>query len=71
LIFFGVQLRGEDALPTIGNLFCNGKDRVVVEYALSDIHKPKGVTEYELTRALPDELKSALLKGDEFEEYEE
>jgi len=34
--------------------------RVVAEYALSDIHKPMGVSEYELTRSLPDELRSSL-----------
>jgi predicted nuclease of restriction endonuclease-like (RecB) superfamily len=54
------QLRREGDLPTIGILLCKGKDRVVAEYALSDIHKPMGVSEYELTRALPDELKSSL-----------
>lgn len=47
-------------MPTIGILLCKGKDRVVAEYALSDIHKPMGVSEYELVRSLPDELKSAL-----------
>lgn len=36
------------------------KDRVVAEYALRDIHKPIGVADYELTRALPDELASSL-----------
>lgn len=46
--------------PTIGILLCKGKDKVVAEYALSDIHKPMGVSEYELTRALPDNLKSSL-----------
>jgi len=45
---------------TIGILLCKGKDKVVAEYALSDIHKPMGVSEYELVRALPDELKSSL-----------
>lgn len=54
------QLRGKGDQPTIGILLCKGKDKVVVEYALSDIHKPMGVSEYELTQALPDELKSSL-----------
>ena len=36
------------------------KDKVVVEYALSDIHKPVGVSEYQLTNALPKNLKSSL-----------
>ena len=54
------QLRRDGDMPTIGILLCKGKDRVVAEYALSDIHKPMGVSEYELTRALPVELKSSL-----------
>jgi len=39
-----------------------------VEYALSDIHKPMGVSEYELTHILPKELKSALPSIKEIEE---
>jgi len=54
------QLRGKGDQPTIGILLCKSKDKVVAEYALSDIHKPMGVSEYELTPALPDELKSSL-----------
>jgi predicted nuclease of restriction endonuclease-like (RecB) superfamily len=54
------QLRRDGDMPTIGILLCKGKDRVVAEYALSDIHKPMGVSEYELVRSLPDELRSSL-----------
>lgn len=54
------QLRGEQDEATIGILLCKSRDRVVVEYALSDIHKPIGVSKYELTRCLPDNLKSSL-----------
>jgi len=54
------QLRQDGDNSTIGILLCKGKDKVVAEYALSDIHKPMGVSEYELVRALPDELKSSL-----------
>jgi predicted nuclease of restriction endonuclease-like (RecB) superfamily len=54
------QLRGERDEPSVGILLCKSRDRVVVEYALSDIHKPMGVSEYELTRALPDNLKPSL-----------
>ena len=35
-------------------------DKVVVEYALSDIHKPIGVSEYQLTHSLPRKWKSSL-----------
>ncbi|HNX77688.1 MAG TPA: PDDEXK nuclease domain-containing protein [Candidatus Rifleibacterium sp.] len=55
-----MQIKSDRDEPTIGILLCKGKDRVVVEYALSDISKPMGVSEYQLTQSLPDELKSSL-----------
>lgn len=61
------QLRGDRDEPTIGILLCKTRDRVVVEYALSDIHKPMGVSEYHLTRALPDNLKPSLPSIEELE----
>ena len=61
------QLRGDRDEPTIGILLCKTRDRVVVEYALSDIHKPMGVSEYQLTRALPDNLKPSLPSIEELE----
>jgi predicted nuclease of restriction endonuclease-like (RecB) superfamily len=61
------QLRGERDEPSIGILLCKSRDRVVVEYALSDIHKPMGVSQYQLTRALPDNLKPSLPSIEELE----
>ena len=61
------QLRGDRDEPTIGILLCKTRDRVVVEYALSDIHKPMGVSEYQLTRALPENLKPSLPSIEELE----
>jgi predicted nuclease of restriction endonuclease-like (RecB) superfamily len=61
------QLRGDRDEPTIGILLCKSRDRVVVEYALSDIGKPMGVSEYQLTRALPDNLKPSLPSIEELE----
>ncbi len=52
-------LRHPDA-PTIGLILCQTKDNVLAEYALSGIDKPIGVSSYELTRALPANLQSAL-----------
>jgi len=46
--------------PTIGMLLCKNKDRLVAEYALSDIQKPMGVSEYQLTQSLPENLQSQL-----------
>jgi len=46
--------------PTIGLILCQDKNSVVAEYALRGMNKPIGVSEYELTRALPESLQSAL-----------
>ena len=54
------QFRKEGDQQTIGILLCKNKDKLVAEYALSDIHKPMGVSEYQLTQALPDDLKPSL-----------
>jgi predicted nuclease of restriction endonuclease-like (RecB) superfamily len=54
------QLRHEQDHPTIGLILCQTKDNVLAEYALTGIDKPIGVSSYELTRALPRDLRSAL-----------
>jgi predicted nuclease of restriction endonuclease-like (RecB) superfamily len=54
------RLRHETDRPTIGLILCQEKNRVVAEYALRDMQKPIGISEYQLTRALPSELQSAL-----------
>jgi hypothetical protein len=48
-------------------IFCQTKDRIIAEYALRDIHKPLGVSDYELTRSLPRKLKSSLPTIEEIE----
>lgn len=61
-------LRHEQDNPTIGLILCQTHDRVVAEYTLRNVNTPIGVSEYELTRALPDELKSSLPTVEEIEE---
>lgn len=46
--------------PSIGLILCKEKNRIIVEYALRDTHKPVGVAQYKLTEALPDRLKDKL-----------
>lgn len=46
--------------PTIGPLLCKGGDEVVAEYALRDTSRPLGVSDYDLVRSLPDELRTDL-----------
>jgi hypothetical protein len=48
-------------------ILCQTKDRILAEYALCDINKPIGISEYELTRALPENLKSSLPSIEELE----
>ena len=50
------QMRGEHDAPSIGLLLCKSKDRLVAEYALSDIHKPLGLASYTLSHTLPEGL---------------
>lgn len=61
------QLRNEADEPTIGLILCQTKDRILAEYSLRDIHKPIGISDYELTRSLPDNLKSSLPTVEEIE----
>lgn len=53
-------LRHEADQPSIGLILCQDRKQVLAEYALRGMDKPIGVSEYELTRALPAELESAL-----------
>ena len=60
-------LKTEQDNPTIGILICKSKNKTVVEYALKDIHKPIGVSEYTITKNLPEEFKSSLPSIEEIE----
>ena len=61
-------LRVEHDNKTIGLLLCNGGDKVVAQYALSGYDQPIGVSDYQLSKAIPDNLKSALPTVEEVEE---
>lgn len=61
------HLRHANDQPTIGLILCQEKNAVVAEYALRGMNKPIGISEYELTRALPAELKSSLPSIEELE----
>lgn len=45
---------------TIGLLLCKTKDRIKAEYALRDIQKPIGISDYELGQALPKDFRGSL-----------
>ena len=46
--------------PTIGILLCKSKEKIIAEYALRDINKPMGISEYKLTESIPENLKGSL-----------
>lgn len=62
------KLRGESDNKTIGLLLCRGKDEVVAQYALAGYDQPIGISDYQLSKAVPENLKSALPSIEEVEE---
>lgn len=46
--------------PSIGLILCEDKNKIVAEYALRGMDKSIGISAYQLTRALPKKLQSAL-----------
>jgi hypothetical protein len=61
------QFKSKEDSPTIGLLLCKSRDKVIAEYSLRDIQKPIGVSEYWLTKAIPDDLKTDLPSIQEIE----
>jgi predicted nuclease of restriction endonuclease-like (RecB) superfamily len=62
------KLKGEYDNKTIGLLLCRGKDEVMAQYALEGYNQPIGVSDYQLSKAIPEELKSALPTIEEVEQ---
>ena len=62
------KLRGKDDNKTIGLLLCKGKDEVVAQYALTGYDQPIGISDYQLSKAIPENLKSVLPSIEEVEE---
>lgn len=46
--------------PSIGLILCKGKNQILAEYALRDMGKPIGISDFKLAEALPDNLKGQL-----------
>ena len=62
------KLRGENDNKTIGLLLCKGKDEIVAQYALTGYEQPIGISDYQLSKAVPENLKSALPSIEQVEE---
>ena len=60
-------VKDKDDNATIGLLLCKGKDNFTAEYALKDINKPIGVSEYKLLEDMPEYLQSQLPRAEDIE----
>lgn len=61
------RLKQQTDQPTIGLILCQERSRLLAEYSFAGIDKPIGISTYELTRALPKEMRSALPTVEEIE----
>ncbi len=61
------KLRHKADEPSIGLILCQDRNQIVAEYALRGVDTPIGISEYDLTRALPVNLRSALPTVEEIE----
>jgi hypothetical protein len=60
-------LRHETDNPSIGIMLCQSRDKLTAEYALKDINKPIGVSEYKLSDFVPQELADTLPSAEDIE----
>ncbi len=61
------QIKTADDQSTIGIILCKNKNKLEVEYALKGMSQPIGVSDFEITQALPVELRNTLPTVEEFE----
>ena len=61
------QLKTEQDNPTIGLLICRDKDNIEAQYSLEGYNLPLGISEYELSKLIPTEIKSSLPSIEEIE----
>lgn len=62
-------LKNEHDNPSIGLLLCRSKRGMIAEYALRDIEKPIGVSEYKLFAELPEEYENILPSAKDIESH--
>jgi predicted nuclease of restriction endonuclease-like (RecB) superfamily len=60
-------LKHETDNPSIGIMLCKTKDKLTAEYALKDINKPIGVSEYKLSDFVPEDLIDTLPSAEDIE----
>jgi predicted nuclease of restriction endonuclease-like (RecB) superfamily len=62
------QLKGDMDAPTLGLIICKSKDNVKAQYALEASSQPMGISEYDVSRFIPENFKSSLPSIEEIEE---
>lgn len=53
--------------PSIGIILCKSKNKIIAEYSLKDMTKPIGISEYTITKNIPDNMKQSLPSVEELE----
>ena len=61
------QLKKDIDNPTIGLLICRTKDNIEAKYSLKSSNQPIGISEYNLSKLIPENFKSSLPSIDEIE----
>lgn len=61
------QVKSEADNPSVGLILCRDKNKIVAEYALKDMTKPIGVSEYRLFDYVPKELQNTVPSLDDIE----
>ena len=61
------MLKHETDNPSIGIMLCKTRDKLTAEYALKDINKPIGVSEYKLSDFVPKEFIDTLPSAEDIE----
>lgn len=62
------QIKMPEDHPSIGLLLCKSHSKIVAEYSLKSIDKPIGISNYELTKKLPEMMKGSFPSIEELEE---
>lgn len=61
------KMKAKEDNDTIGLLLCKGKNNTVAEYALKGYNNAIGISDYQFSKALPEELKSSLPQIEDLE----
>ena len=61
------KLKATEDNDTIGLLLCKGKNEVIAEYALKGYNNAIGISDYQISKAIPEELKSLLPQIEDIE----